>query len=266
MISAIEIPNGGWILRLECPPEIEDQFSSILESFEMDIREAEEPLRTLLEQCPFHIDALNTLSIIFSRTGRELEAYLCLQEAVRLGLDALPRSFSWTSNELSWGHLDNRPFMSSYHNLGLYFAKNGDHHRSSTIFSRLVSVCANDNLGARHMLVTSLLHQGQAQRVIQICRQYSDTFDHWLEFSKIVALCMQHDVNNATAELILAIERHRHVAVELRKSRHTKPEVNATFGVASGSPKEAYEYWFHNRDFWTSDSQAGFLIRELKKQ
>jgi hypothetical protein len=102
--------------------------------------------------------------------------------------------------------------------------------------------------------------------VIQICQQYSDTFDHWLEFSKVVALCMQHDVVNATTELTLAMERHRHVALELRKSRHTKPEVTATFGVASGSRQEAYEYWFHNRDFWTSDSQAGSLIRELKTQ
>ena len=87
---------------------------------------AESLIKDIIEKNPYHIDAYHHASMIYEENGLDFEAYLCCREGVRIGLSAVPEEFSWATSKMEWGHLENRPFLRAYHNLGLWLEKRNE--------------------------------------------------------------------------------------------------------------------------------------------
>ncbi len=109
-------------------------------------------IQEIISKNPYHIDAYHHLSMIYEENELNFEAYLCCREAVRIGLSAIPEDFSWASSILQWSHLDNRPFLRAYHNLGLWLEKRKEVDEAIIVYGNMLSVCPNDNIGVRYIL------------------------------------------------------------------------------------------------------------------
>lgn len=265
MISFIEESPGLWIFRHDYPEGADNELDASLDLLDAGkLASAEQRLRKLLLVCPEHIDALHHLALIFSRTGRELEAFFCCREAVRVGLEAIPRQFSWLTGRMLWGFLENRPFMRAYHFLGLQLSATQGPAKAREIFARLASVNPDDNLGARYLLMECHLDLADWEAALALAHQYPHDSSAEFLYSKIVALVQLEREDEAIDSILSALQYAPKVAEELLKTRHIRPKEKAPSYVETGSSDEAFTYWERNKRHWSKSSPAFLLLRKIK--
>lgn len=259
-----EVSTNSWAFDDDYPDGADAHFDEALACWDDgDDAKAEELLRSLLLVAPEHIDALHHLALIFASQGLELEAYLAWREAVRVGLEGIPAEFSWHTGQMLWGHLSNRPFMRAYHALGLHLQAHQGASKAAEIFMRLVSVNPNDNLGARYLLMQTLLDAGDWTKAATLYRSYPDDIGPDIAYSGPVALVQLGEVENAKMGLERALSTNRRVAMELLKTRHVRPAPEHPGYMSVGGAEEAFDYWERNRMHWARDSKALKLLKEL---
>ena len=259
-----EVSPNSWAFDDDYPDGAEPHFYEALECWDAgNVDKAEELLRSLLLVAPNHIDALHHLAIIFSSQGLELEAYLCWREAVRVGMEGIPTEFSWHTGQMLWGHLSNRPFLRAYHALGLHLQAHQGAAKAVEVFARLVSVNPNDNLGARYVLMQTLLDLGEWTKAATLSRSYPDDVGPDITYSGPVALLHLGEMENAKIGLERAVSTNRRIAKELLKTRHVRPASEHPGYMTLGSAEEAFEYWERNRTHWARDSEALKLLKEI---
>ncbi len=262
MLNLTEQSSGAWIFVNEYPDGVNERFDEILELFDTSrAAVVEEELKTLLLVCPDHIDALHHLAILFSHTGRNFESYLCLREAARVGLLAIPPQFSWLTGRIEWGYLPNRPFMRAYHALGLCLLKEHGPAAAIDIFARLVSVNPNDNLGARSLLMQCSLGIADWNRALSLAQNYPNDSGPDITYSKVVALLQLELLEEASEGIKNAVQLGPNVAKELLKTRHVRPKSQMPGFITSGGEDQAFDYWERNRSFWSSGTEALKLLK-----
>ena len=259
-----EISINSWAFDNGNPEGAEAQFEEALACWDDGNEDkAEELLRSLLLVAPDHIDALHHLAMIFASRGLELEAYLSWREAVRVGMEGIPTEFSWHTGRMPWGHLSNRPFLRAYHALGLHLQTHQGAAKAAEIFTRLVSVDPNDNLGARYVLMQTLLDVGDWTKAATLSRSYPDDVGPDIIYSGPVALLQLGEVESAKTGLERAVNTNRRVAMELLKTRHVRPTSEHPGYMSVGGAEEAFDYWERNRTHWARDSEALKLLKEI---
>jgi tetratricopeptide (TPR) repeat protein len=267
MIAVVEHNAGSWVFQHHPPEGVDEEFNSILEIFDAPyFDQVEADLKALLLVCPEHIDALHHLALIYADTNRPLEAYLCSREAVRIGIEAIPSNFSWLTSQLSWAHLENRPFMRAYHFLAIYLLRTKGPASAIDSFARLVAMNPNDNLGARYMLMQCLIATGGWEPAILLTRQYPDDVGPDLVYSKAVAQLKIGDEVGAIESLRFGVECKPNVASELLKPKHIRPKSAYSGYITSGGEDEAFDYWERNRSHWGRSSKPFKLLCQLAKK
>ncbi|OAI19508.1 hypothetical protein A1507_06895 [Methylomonas koyamae] len=261
-MQLIEIGRNQWMFQdKELPQLTYQEFDAAWDYWDQgDYMHAEKLLRRLIEYNPSHIDAWNLLSLIFEETSRELEAYLCCREAVRTGLDVIPKKFNWKTASLEWGFLENRPFMRAYHNLGLWHERRNEPQLAIEVYSRLLAVCPNDNLGVRLILPKLWLETGDLLSVIRHCKSLADEFSPEILYTYPLALILSGE--HAKAEPLIEIAKREFplVAKELMKKRHTRPKSMMPGHITHGGADQAYEYWVEYGKFWAHSEEAMALL------
>ena len=176
-MKLVEMGKNNWVFE-EDPTftrEILERFDQALDMWEKGHDEvAEKMLRSIVAECPHHIDAIHHLSLLYREQGRETEAYMCCQAAVGIGLHALPQKFSWKTARMEWLWLENRPFLRAYHSLGVWNLDNARYDEAIEIFRRLLSVNPNDNQGVRYLLPHCWFEKNAPTRIVTHCRKYRD--------------------------------------------------------------------------------------------
>lgn len=220
-------------------------------------------LKKIIDKNPNHIDALHHLSMIYEETFRDLEAYICCREAVRVGLSVIPSKFSWKKSKLKWSYLDNRPFLRAYHNLGLWLKKRNEINSAIEIFTNMLAICPNDNIGVRYVLPALWLHKGDFISVIKHCEQYQNDTAPEILYTYALALGLSGEIDKAKILLIKAKEKRPLVAKELKKKRHKKPKSLIPGTITVGGEDQAYEYWVQYGKFWQESEIAITLLNTL---
>nr|VFK47234.1 MAG: Transcriptional repressor TCF25 [Candidatus Kentron sp. TC] len=264
MTELIELDGNDWEFRDSRAFSLDDELDRGIDFFgEGQFQLGETLFREIIETHPYHIDALHHLSILYEDTSREFEAYLCAREAVRIGLSAIPKEFSWTTSKLDWGFLDNRPFLRAYYNLGLHLKRRNEIDEAMEIFSRMLSVCPNDNLGVRYLLPELWFAKGDIPSVIRLCENYRDDISPEIMYTHPLALILAGQSDKARTLLMEAKSRLPLVAKELKKKRHTEPKSTTDWGVFMGSAEHAYEYWLQYGKYWLASKDAMTLIASI---
>lgn len=263
-MELIEIEKDHWIFPLLSTESAQDEFYRILELLDAGRLEAAEArLLALIEVAPNHIDAIHHLALVYEEQGRDGESCLCRMAAVGIGLDALPEKFSWKKSRLEWGFLENRPFMRAYHSLGLWRLEEGEYAEAARIFSRLMQVCPNDNLGARYLLIHCTFATGKPAEALSVCRKYRNDVDPEITFSRPLALILTGETETAKPLLAKAVQELPLVGKELLKKRHPKPKDQDPDYITFGGHDQAYDYWSRYGRFWTSSSVAMELLEAV---
>lgn len=161
---------------------------------------------------------------------------------------------------MDWGHLENRAFLRAYHALSIALLRQNRHVEAIEILALLVSVCPNDNLGARYMLMQCYLDAQSWQAAIDLSLQYPEDIGPDILYSKAVALMKLHRNEDALDSLQQAVRYRPNVAKELLKSRHVGPKSMFSGSLQVGGADEAFDYWERNKAHWTKGSQALELL------
>lgn len=257
-----EIENNQWVFpsnRIGSP--VQREFDDALTAWRAGkFNVAEKKLAAIVSQYPDDMDALHHLSMLYGETGRDVEAYVYLQAAVGVGLQAIPDAFTWAHSRMDWGFLDNRPFMRAYHAMGLWFLGHGRFDEAIEIFSRLLAVCPNDNLGVRHILPECWLAQGQPEKVVTHCRAHADDDAPEIQYTLALALVMTGKVESAQKILGSAVKAMPLVAKELLKKSHRRPASYRPGIITWGGADQAFEYWYRYGKFWSGSAKAMHLL------
>lgn len=265
MLTVIEIESNEWSFSdSEYKPEIEEQLDIALDMWRSgNFAEAEISLKAIILVKPYHIDAIHHLGLLFDDTGRQFEAYLCAKEASQIGIDALPKTFSWHTARISWGDLSNRPFMRAYHALGLFYLKRHEHGKAQEALRRLVSVHPNDNLGARYDLLCSYATISDWKSVLALSAEYSEDCSPDFLYTKAVALFERGLEAEGHCTLEKAVSTFPLVAKEILKKRHIRPKSLLSGTMTVGGEDQAYNYWENNKNMWGKDSLAIKFLKQI---
>lgn len=221
---------------------------------------AESLIKDIIEKNPQHIDAYHHVSMIYQESGLDFEAYLCCREAVRIGLSAVPEEFLWTTSKMRWGHLENRPFLRAYHNLGLWLEKRNEINEAVEVFSNMLSVCPNDNIGVRYVLPKLWMEIGDFLSIVRLNKQYPDDYSPEFMYTHSLALIMLGEIEKARTLLDDAKTAFPLVAEELKKKHHPKPNSSFSGGITVGGADQAYEYWKQYGKYWNNYEEAKSLL------
>lgn len=240
---------------------INEEFNRALDFLYENKYEISETLLTsIIDRNLSHIDALHHLSLICEETSRDHEAYLYCREAVRVGLDVIPSNFNWLESKLEWGLMENRPFMRAYHNLGLWHQKRREVDSAIDIFSHLLSISPNDNLGVRLTLPHLWLEKGDILSVIRHCENLSEEYSPEILYTYPLALIISGDISKAKKLLQNAKKEFPLVAKELLKKQHIQPKSSMQGYISHGGADQAYEYWSDYGSYWNNNKDAMELL------
>ncbi len=224
------------------------------------LNKAERLIKSIIKNNPYYIDAYHHASMIYEESGLDFEAYLCCREAVRIGLSAIPKEFSWTTSKMEWGHLNNRPFLRAYHNLGLWLEKRNEINEAIKLYSNMLLVCPNDNIGVRYILPKLWIETGDLLSIVRLNKEYPDDDSPEFMYTHPLALVMLGDIEKAKTLLDDAKTAFPLVAKELKKKHHPKPKSSFSGGITVGGTDQAYEYWKQYGKFWSNSEQAMSLL------
>jgi tetratricopeptide (TPR) repeat protein len=263
-MKLVDAGDDNWIFHDDGPRILADvAFDEAMQCwYDREYDLCESLFKSVLTEDPYHIDALHHLSLLFDETSREFEAFLCCKEAARLGLDAIPEEFSWKHSQLEWFFHENRPFLRAYYNLGLWHHRRDERDKAIAVFSRLLAVCSNDNLGVRYLLPQLWLEKGDILSVIRLCKQYEDDCGPEIMYTYALAYILSGETTKARLLLKKAKTELPLVAKELKKKRHTKPKSFVDENVMHGGADQAYVYWLAYGKFWINSEQGMALLSE----
>ena len=258
------IHENEWVFQDPTLTEaIESKFDDALEAYD-DGRDAdaEALARSVVIECPNHIDALHHLGLYCEDRGDAFGSYVFCQAAVAVGLHAIPATFRWESHRIPWGFLSNRPFLRAYHALGIHRMEQGAWHEAIAIFKRLLAISPHDNQGVRYVLPKCWFETNNETAIIAHCALYPDDDDPHILYSKALALAIAERAEAARTAIQDAVAARPLVARELVKHLHVEPKRKYPGRITVGGADEAWQYWRTNGRYWHKSKLAMDILRE----
>ncbi len=263
-MQIIQVSPGEW--RFKEPRKVQrlmEKFHGALDILDTgQIAQSERLLRSIIGECPEHIDALHHLAIIQGERGKRQDSFLLEQEAVKVGLNCFPKEFTLGVDLLEWGLLENRPFLRAYCGLGLEYQNRGEVEEARSIFLNLLAMNPNDNQGVRMLAVECHFTLSEPEKVLEVCAKYPDDTMAGVLYGRPLDLLQIDKLEESRRALIEAIGILPLVAVELIKRRHTKPEGFTEEYIIHGGKDQAYLYWKRSGAFWDYTPGALELIKK----
>jgi tetratricopeptide (TPR) repeat protein len=126
-----------------------------------------------LERFPFSVDAYSCLGDLYQRLWNDLDkAQTVYEHAVTCARLLWPGIEQ--EAEIPWGEVDNRPFLRSYHGLGVVLSDKGDMQGAVEKFRFLLRMNPNDNQGCRLLIFQALIELGEYREAEQIAEKHSN--------------------------------------------------------------------------------------------
>ena len=143
------------------------RFDQILESWRGD-RRLTSKLRTFLNRCPWHIDAITHYSGCKLNEGKLLDAFAFAQLAVCIARTAFPSEFEEGRHRIPGGFVENRPFLRSLYNLMNAQAWIDEQAAAAATAYQILSYDREDRMGARMELPKYLLQCGLHREAVTL--------------------------------------------------------------------------------------------------
>lgn len=243
--------------------DVENKFDEAIEAYDGGrFKEAEALIKSVIVECPNHIDALHHLGLYRGDRGDSFGSYVFCQAAVAVGLQAIPSAFRWDRDCVPWGQLSNRPFLRAYHALGIHRMEQDAWQDAITIFTRLLAVNPNDNQGVRYILPKCWFETNNEAAIVEHCQQWTGDNDPNILYSKALALSRAKRTNEAQTAVQECVAARPLVAQELLRDKHIEPERRFPGMIALGGADEAWEYWRTYGGYWYKSKLAMDLLRQ----
>jgi tetratricopeptide (TPR) repeat protein len=204
------------------------------------------------------------LSIAFKNQKKTFESFLTAEKAYMLGRMCLPKEFKQDKHKLSWGNLDNRPFLRSCQILGLEYQDRKQYQEAIYHYTEILDYNEGDNQGVRYLLLQCLFALKNYDAAAGFLKKHKDDWGFDFVYGKLMLAVINDEQKKIMPLLHDALKCNKFVPAEITKSKHTvPPDFHSAEGFAIGSEKEAYEYWRSNKAI-LSDKRVKSFFAELK--
>jgi tetratricopeptide (TPR) repeat protein len=154
----------------------------------------------------------------------------------------------------------NRPFLRTYHVLGLWHLEQENYREAADVFTRMLSLSPLDNMGVRYLLPACWFALNVPEKVVEHCQLHDDDINPDLEYSYALALVLQQKTGTAKDVLEQAVAPFPLVAKELLKKTHRRPASAFPGTISWGGADQAYEYWRQYGKYWVASEKAIQLL------
>lgn len=222
--------------------------------------------QSLVLKNPHDPEAYFNLAFLCEEYNDSFLALLSSRECMRLYLSYFPQKFDWETDKISWGFMENRPFLRALFQLANLYADNHRFEQACEHGERLLQICPNDNLGIREALVEWYMATANYQKIIHITDSYPEDMLASVTFGKVLAYCYQDELKKAEQAWMMAQETLPEVAHEILKKRHPRPRGmhDEAYGMAIGGKEQAYYYWQDMGQWWEKNATAQALIEKKR--
>ncbi len=170
-----------------------------------------------------------------------------------------------TPIRLSWLVLENRPALRNLVRLFFFYLDKEMEAEAMQLAEWLLELNPGDNHGLRSQVINYLLEQGKNQEVLELAVRYPDDILPETVLGRVLALYRLKHFEEATEELVRAMDRHATSIKYLWRARVKKPRLDV-HGVSIGGPDQAWLYREAMREVWQAEPGAlEWLKKESKK-
>mmetsp|Transcript_24742 Transcript_24742/g.46190 ORF Transcript_24742/g.46190 Transcript_24742/m.46190 type:complete len:453 (-) Transcript_24742:683-2041(-) len=166
-------------------------------------------LHQALDIFPFSVDALAAWADVYARfaEGDKQENLIKAEQTYQLALQA--SRLLWPDLEqqekIEWGYLEYRPFLRSYHGLGVVQERLGRIREAIETHRFLLKVNPDDNQGARILLFHALLQIGDYQEAEAVAEKFSDgrkSREAYFQYGFVVIDFLKFTLGSCTKEAL----------------------------------------------------------------
>ncbi|OGW52320.1 MAG: hypothetical protein A2Y81_00625 [Nitrospirae bacterium RBG_13_43_8] len=223
--------------------------------------EAENIFFQLAKKFPEFIDAHHHLALIKKLNREGTKAFLIWRNIVDFGLSKFPTNFNFGRDRLPWAILENRPFLRSYHSLGLEYLERNEVEKASMIFNNILDMNPNDNQGIRALQIDCYFRLKRPGNILSLLKDFPDDTMAETTYGKILALYQLGDIKQAEKALKRAIKFLPKVAEEIIKKQHKSPKLISQNFITHGGIDQAYFYWKDQGSHWKQTEGSVDFIR-----
>lgn len=232
---------------------------------------AESKFKKIINYCGNgHVDAILHLGLLYNDMKKPIEGNALIHKAHLIALQAIPKDFNKEQDTIIWSILENRPFLRTYHAVGLEYMKEGQYEKAIEKFNFVLSVNKWDNQGVRYLLPECLLYLKKYHEFIKLYNELINSPDegHSIEydFALFYALYKLEEFDKAKEQFKIAQQHFPNVALELIKEFHTFPYDEfdpPPMGIPMGSKQEAFDYWNRTKKLWVKEKKMQTFIKKI---
>lgn len=262
--------SGEWCFAF--PPSIDNEevYNEYYEGVELldeDDAQAEKIFKKIIAKHPYHIDAYNHLSIAFRNQGKTFESYLTAEKGYLEAKSCILASKMPVKAKLTWGELDNRPFLRACQTYGLECQHKKDYLRALMLYSENLDYNPEDHQGIRYLILECLFALKDFVNAEKLLKKYPK--DPMVDFAygRLLIAILGGNIRKAESLLPDAVKCNQHVIGEVLKSQH-KPPIGYDESEGSfrwHSPEEAYYYWKRNKAILGDKRVKDFFVTYYKE-
>jgi tetratricopeptide (TPR) repeat protein len=260
--------DGEW--NFECSPrmeDVQDKLDDIIERIPNSPTKAEKRLLKVIQSAPYAFDAYSNLAYILWEWRQTADAMKLLKSGLDRANELFPAGFILGRSRLTWGILDNRPFLRMYASLGLRYQDTGDLDSAKTIFEHLLEMNPDDNQGIRELFCSCYFGLGDIESVLKLCARFEEDSTPAIAFGRVLALLGSGRTGEAKVALFEAAKYGSNIATEIMKSRHEPVRArDLGYYVVRGSAQEARLYWKDFGKYWKKTPRAVEFVRDQARK
>jgi len=227
-----------------------------------DLLEAERILRSVLGECPGHLEASHYLATALWTQDRQREAVSLWCEAVVRGMEVFPPGFVIGEDCLAWARPENRPFLGAYAGLGRALQRMGMVEEAFGIFQHLLAFNPNDDQQIRSIALETGFALKRPAEVLPICNLFAEDPLVDTVYARALALFQTGKKKQAKKAMVLAIGAYPLVARELIRKSHPRLRTGTPDFIDATGRDGAYWYWRRMGRYWKETEGALQLLEE----
>lgn len=240
-----------------------DRFDEAIDQLETgDTDNANATFKILKDECPEFIDTYNHLAAVLMWKEKYRQAITILEEGLNKLLPLFPADFFNKSYYLEWAHIENRPFLRCYANIGLCYFHLKEYEAAKIIFEQLLTMNPQDDQGIRDPLLNCYLATGSLEEALDLCDYFADDTLPAIVYGKALVLFKLKEYEYAQKQVHLAVYDAPLIAEELLCTQRKTSPGEKYAQIALGSLEEAKDYCQYFGAFWQKAPGALVFLKE----
>ncbi|WP_054112761.1 tetratricopeptide repeat protein [Marinagarivorans algicola] len=187
--------------------------------------------------------------------GNKSERIKNVEALLKYAEKALGEDFFVDNKGYFWGLIETRTYMRTLTALAEVYKVAMQREKAVECYEKSLSLCKEDNLGARYLLADLYLELRRADDALKLIEQFKDDAGAMMLFTKALALFIKYgDSPKAAIGLKEAVESNEFIALMLVGKMALPKKPPEYYGL--GDENEAALYVMHNRLLWINSPGA----------